>query len=616
MRSLGTWLLVIAGIGAGTAFLSTSAHTPALVVAALGFAFVALAGSAWPSRGAWPIFCALVVALAFARAVSHGQAQTLAPTADRRGPASATREVEILSASTPGPRCHVRARTSRGDDVDLSLPAGACPLWRGQSVRVLSEDLHTDAGRASPDGSSRVFVSRSWPASAGSTGVASLGSEALARARQVGWTQARGDPSRGFVVASSLGLPAALPPEARARLQRAGLGHLIAVSGLHVGLAAWAWLACLRWLLARWWWGPRVAVLASALPVVAYVVLTGAAAPAVRAAVMFGLLGLGTALGRPLHAPSVLVVAAALMLFVRPTWLLQPGFQLSMAAMIVLVGLEGSRGAAFTSWHLGWALLPLLWLHFDAASDGSVLANAIAVPVFTLWVVPAAVVGWGLLPLVGAAALAPAAAGGAVILEVAEAVASFPEVPRGVWVGVAAVSMLPWVRRGVSDRVRAWLPHRGAACLLLAVAVASSRSPQPRPGWTAWSGGRQPEVLGVSEHGAGCVRAPSTSVSRWRGRLADAGVHVLAGIQTSARRSTDDPALVAWRQALSPPSLARGVPPCTLPARDDVRQALERCSAYAPKPTARKPEGLPLQCWSARLGAWRPASIQSPWRVS
>ncbi len=604
------WLLLSVGVGVGLAIASAIALPPAgIVVPLLGVA-VALGVSACPGR---PGRVAFVCAVGLLGVVRGASIPADAPIlAERRGAAPTTRSLRIVGASTPGPRCRVQAATVRGTVVPVALPSEACPLAWGDLIRVPSSDLYTDTARSSPDGSDAAVVSHAWrrPSSASSwASIRSDASAALARTRQAGWEASRGDPARGFVVASSLGLTAALAPRMRARLQEAGLGHLIAISGLHVGLAAWIWLAGFRWVLAPWRWGAHAAVVASSVPVAAYVVLTGAAPPAVRASIMFALVAVGSVIGRPTHGPSVLIVAVALMVFVRPQWIVAPGFQLSVAAMVVLVSLPAGASASFTTWHLGWALLPLLWLHFDANSDGSVIANAVAVPVFVLWVVPTVLVGWGLFPFLGAVALDPAAAGAAVILDVAQVVSGLPEVPRGVWVGLAAATWVPALRRHLPDRVRAWLPHRGAALLLLVVGLVSLRPSTPRPGWTAWSTGREPEVLAVSSTGAACVRAPSRSARRWQARLEAAGVQGVDGAQPTRGTSILDPALSELFAAVRSPDVPRGVPPCSLPDRDRVRAALSVCRSLSLTPAARRLEGSPLQCWSAQLGAWRPAPI-------
>lgn len=616
MRTLGAWVLVIGGVGGGLLLASAPWLLPAWIVVLLGLAATGLGVARTSHRWGGLAFGFALVVLSLARGASTGLVAGEIVDADRRGQALRTRSLTVDAASTPGPTCRIDARTASGARVEVALPSVACPLWWGERVAVLSTDLHTDAATTTPDSRTLVFASQAWrypspDPSSWTARVRANVSRFVAEVRQRGWDGAHGHADRGFVVASSLGLSTALPPSARAELQRAGLGHLIAISGLHVGLAAWAWLALLRWSLAPWSWGARAAVALSALPVVAYVVLTGAAAPAVRAAVMFGLVGLGSLVGRPTHAPTVLLVAAAAMLFARPQWATDPGFQLSLAAMVVLVGLPATSNTALTSWHLGWALLPLLWLHFDAASDGSVLANAVAMPVFSLWVVPMAVLGWALVPIFGGVALDPAAAGAALIIDVASLAAALPEFPRWAWVGGATLAWVPGLRARLSSRARAWLPHRGAALFLLCVAGVSLRTAPPQPGWVAWSGPRQPEVLSVSLDGAACVRAPTASAARWRTRLQSVGAARLSGVQQAPRRSVQDPGSVAWLAAVSAAPAVRGVPRCSLPAQAEVRGALRACSPFSSSPTARRPDGGALQCWSERLGVWRPAPIQS-----
>ncbi len=628
MRSLGSWLLVIAGVALGVWLVSPTFGNPARapdlraewIAASLASAAAALGIASRRGKRCHLWFAAAVGLVGLARG---GAAPVpTAVEADRRGTplrAGPTRLLRVEGASTPGPRCRVHARTARGSEVELALPAEACPLWWGLQLRVPSEDLHTDAARQTPDSAGPVAVSQAWlvrgPDLSSFFELRALVSLSLARVRQAGWDAARGDPPRGFVVSSSLGLSNALPPRVRQQLRRAGLGHLVAVSGLHVGLAAVVWMVLLRWLLARRWWGARAAVALCMLPVAAYVVLTGAAPPAVRAALMFGLVGVGSVLGRPVHRLSVLVVAVGLMVFARPDWLMQPSFQLSVAAMIVLVRLPSGVSASLTSWQLGWALLPLLWLHFDASSDGSVIANVIAVPIFALWVVPLAIVGWGLLPLFGGVALDPAAWGAGLILDVADVIAGWPEIPRWVWVCGAVLSWVPGIRRAMSPRGRAWLPHRGAAALLLVVAAWVWWPSPARPGWTAWSRGHVAEVLAVASDGSGCVRAPNSTPERWRSRFAQHGVRTLSGVQLPSRGSVSDPALLAWRQGLGAVAthVQRGAPSCALPPVHVVRHALERCRAFSSAPSARLPAGQSLQCWSARLGDWQPAPIHSRW---
>ena len=123
-----------------------------------------------------------------------------------------------------------------------------------------------------------------------------------------------------------LGDPSALPLPWKRGLRRDGLAHLIAVSGLHVGM-----VAALAFLLGGWL--PRRARLALAIAAVAcYLLLVGPHPALVRAAVM-GILGASSLFfERPPAAVNALGWAVVLLVLGRPDVVLLPAFQLSAAA--------------------------------------------------------------------------------------------------------------------------------------------------------------------------------------------------------------------------------------------------------------------------------------------
>lgn len=130
-----------------------------------------------------------------------------------------------------------------------------------------------------------------------------------------------------------------LHPRVTRRFADAGLVHLLAISGLHIGIlgAGVLWLAGL------------VAPGAARYPVAAaitaaYVALIGAPPAAVRAALLFGGLALARLRGRPAGTGDLLGLAAAASLVANPLFLVQPGFQLSFAGFAGL--LAGDRAAA------------------------------------------------------------------------------------------------------------------------------------------------------------------------------------------------------------------------------------------------------------------------------
>jgi competence protein ComEC len=133
---------------------------------------------------------------------------------------------------------------------------------------------------------------------------------------------------RALVVADMSGIP----PDARDRYADAGLVHMLSVSGLHVGIIALALQllgAALR--LPR---GPTSVV--TLVLLAAYVAAIGAPAPAVRAAVMLGVL-LGTRLRqRPTNVWAILALGGAVPL-ADPRTVLDLGWQLSVAGAAALV---------------------------------------------------------------------------------------------------------------------------------------------------------------------------------------------------------------------------------------------------------------------------------------
>lgn len=225
-----------------------------------------------------------------------------------------------------------------------------------------------------------------------------------------------------------------LSPDLRRRFADAGLAHLLAVSGLHVGILAGG----LAWILGlllpggghRWRWP------AAALLTAGYVAWIGAPPSAVRAEILLAGWATCRARGSPVGAADLLGAAAAAVLVVAPASILEPGFQLSYAGFggLVVGASAAGRwrrggplrllGAATGAWLL---TAPVVALHFGrlapiAAVSGLVCAPLVgaAVPalVATLLLpgLPAAVASWvavaTLRMLAGAAALLAGLPGG------------------------------------------------------------------------------------------------------------------------------------------------------------------------------------------------------------
>ncbi len=125
-----------------------------------------------------------------------------------------------------------------------------------------------------------------------------------------------------------------LTPGLRADYSRSGMAHLLAVSGLHVGIVFWLVNGVLRWvtLFRRGHLLRNLCVIAA---VWGYVAAAGFPPSAVRAAVMASMLQLASA--STYVAWNALAAAAFGMLLWNPAWLGDIGFQLSFIAVAAIL---------------------------------------------------------------------------------------------------------------------------------------------------------------------------------------------------------------------------------------------------------------------------------------
>ncbi len=264
-------------------------------------------------------------------------------------------------------------------------------------------------------------------------------------------------PGEAGAVAAALmtGERGAIPDATRRAMRESGLAHLLAISGLHVGLVAGLLFVGLRALLAlvpclalnhpikKW------AAAMAGLGAFAYLMLSGASVPTQRAFLMVGLMLVAVILDRAALSFRLVAWAAVVVLALAPESLLSPSFQLSFAAVAALVAVyevvrdrrarlfaERSlaaragiylAGVALTSAVAGLATAPFAVYHFNRIAWYGLAANLVAVPLTALWIMPWAIAAFVLMPF-GAEglALAPMGWGIEVLLAVAGWVAAWP----------------------------------------------------------------------------------------------------------------------------------------------------------------------------------------------
>lgn len=191
---------------------------------------------------------------------------------------------------------------------------------------------------------------------------------------------------RGVIEGVVLGEDEGLSNGLRQDFRASGLYHLLAVSGGNVAVVAIGtlWLALLTGL-------PRLAAEVAVLAAIGgYVLAVGAQPSVVRAGVAGGLGSLGWLAGRERDARYALIVAAIALLAWNPYNVLDPGFQLSFAAVLAIfflaprfrVWLEGYplppslRTCVAVSAACGLATAPISWFQFHQIPLLTVPANA------------------------------------------------------------------------------------------------------------------------------------------------------------------------------------------------------------------------------------------------
>ena len=226
-------------------------------------------------------------------------------------------------------------------------------------------------------------------------------------------------PYDAVVAALLTGQRQGIREEDKQAMRESGLAHLLAISGLHVGMVAGAVFFFLRLCLAaipyvalRYpikKWAAMAALVAAAY----YTFVVGAAIPAQRALMMTGLVLIAIMVDRSPFSLRLVAVAALVILTIAPEALMGVSFQMSFAAVVCLIAFYdwarpwwssmysraglGRRafmyflGVSTTTVIAGFATGLFALYHFQQFAVFSVLSNLIAVPIVGFIVMPAAV---------------------------------------------------------------------------------------------------------------------------------------------------------------------------------------------------------------------------------
>jgi competence protein ComEC len=216
-----------------------------------------------------------------------------------------------------------------------------------------------------------------------------------------------------------LGEKGQISPQMRQAFNRAGVAHVLAISGLHIGMVAGVSFAVVKWILTwiplmlRRAWTRKGAALVSLGPVVGYGLLAGLSPSTQRAMIMAALFLLTFWVGRPHDWINPLAVAALVILWIHPPALLSISFQLSfMAVLAILAGMSAGllrtaereiplvrrmirRVGLLVRVSLAAVVgtLPLTLYYFNLVSIAGPALNLLVVPLTGMVIVPAGLAG-------------------------------------------------------------------------------------------------------------------------------------------------------------------------------------------------------------------------------
>ena len=361
---------------------------------------------------------------------------------------------------------------------------------------------------------------------------AELGTIDMARRGIARWRYGLADRVMAKAPPETAGLQAALmtgvrryiPAEQTDNLRVAGLAHILAISGLHMALLAGGTYSALAFIfacilpLSRRYDVRKFAAMAAIGAASFYLILSGASVATQRAWVMSTIFFLAIILDRRAVSMRSVCVAALITLALKPESLMSVGFQMSFAAVAALVAVYqtwqtyrpayshrgiGRRAVDFmsslsvTSLVAGFATGGFALFHFNRFASYGFVGNLLAMPLFSLFVMPLAVLSLLLMPLgleagplfLMGKALEP-------ILTAAEWVAAWPGAMA--YIGAAPNWVLPVYALGF---VALCMGRRGWRVLGLALIVMA---------FAGWGRASAPD-LRISESGKVAFWAPLNS---------------------------------------------------------------------------------------------------------
>ena len=471
----------------------------------------------------------------------RGQRLTVRVTAMEKHEAGTWPErvrVRTLTGSTLKPGDAVRVRATLNPPPPPALPGGydfARTAWFSGlgAVGFTSAPVELRPDTTEAPLSLRVFA-------------------AIARVRQeIGRRVVEALPGQTGAIANALitGERGAITEDTNQAFRNSGLFHILSISGLHMVIMAGAVFFSIRLLLAAI---PAIALrypikkwaaVAAMVGALGYLMISGAASATVRSYLMITIMFLAVLLDRPALELRNVALAALLILVGWPESLLDPGFQMSFAAVVALVSAYewlrhrdearqaprrmGGKATLFVGGIVtstlvaGFAVAPFGIYHFHNTQQFAILANLLAIPICNFLVMPAALATLVAMPLgLETMPLAVMGWGIAAMVWCAETVAALPgAVGRVPAIPTAAFALMVTGGLWCALWSRRWRVL-GVGPIALGIVLAPYG---PRPDVLIGRGGDLVAVRGEDGKLSALAQRPSSfELGRWLEHVADA----------------------------------------------------------------------------------------------
>ena len=234
--------------------------------------------------------------------------------------------------------------------------------------------------------------------------------------------------TRGASIALALivGQKSAILNEDRNAIRDAGLAHMLAISGLHVGLVASVFFFFIRLFLVMipkcslYYSAKKISAVLSLLVAVFYMLIAGATIPTQRAVMMIAIVFLAIILDRSPISLRLVAFSSLFVLICTPESLMSASFHMSFAAVTCLIYFYDITRKFWMGWYKkrGWyrkivlyfisvcittliasfATAPFALYHFGQVSYLGSLANFVAVPLLAFFIMPFAILSLVVMP--------------------------------------------------------------------------------------------------------------------------------------------------------------------------------------------------------------------------